>query len=183
MLLGSLLLLGVGLCLLAGLTLWQSSRQFEQAAGLPLAHAEVVYSDTGAWEEIARPLKSEVFWLVGKPDYVLRTTQGMIPVEVKPLRRARQPYLSDVMQLAAYCLLIEDTSGIAPHYGLLRYAHQTFKIKWDNQLRDQLLQILDEMRELYQWPAMINAQMPTPQHDMTVRCRHCGFHYVCWPKP
>lgn len=168
-------------CLVAGVALVQSSGRNAAKAGLPVTRATVVYSDSGAWQEIAENLVSPKYQLVGKPDYILRTSTGIVPVEVKPLRKAAQPYLSDVMQLAAYCLLIEEVTGTPPPYGLLRYASQTFRIEWDAQLREDLLQILDEMRDLQNWPVALHQEMPLPQHDMTSRCEACGFQYVCWP--
>ena len=173
---------GIALCIAAAGLLMRRAAQDEAQTGLPLAHTQVVYSDSGAWEKMPRNLKSEEFGLIGKPDYVLRTAAGIVPVEVKPLRRASQPYASDILQLAAYCLLLEEETGIAPRYGLLRYASQTFKIAWDEPLRQELLQTLDEMRDLQEWPALLNGQMPPPQHDMTVRCDSCGFHQLCWPE-
>lgn len=176
-----LMLIFALLLLLVGWRLLKSSSVNARESGLPLRQARVVYSDTGAWEKLPQVLKSETYGLIGKPDYILRLRSCIVPVEVKPTRRASQPYTSDIMQLAAYCLLIEDTTGLTPPYGLLRYAEQTFQIEWDGKLRTELLQILNEMRDLQAWPAVRNAPMPPPQHDMTVRCRNCGFHYICWP--
>lgn len=177
-----LLLLVAIVLLFVGWQLRKNSCVAEDELGLPLRKARVVYSDTGAWEKLPQVLKSETYGVIGKPDYILRLRNGsVVPVEVKPTRRAATPYTSDIMQLAAYCLLLEDVTGVAPPYGLLRYAEQTFQIDWDDALRDDLLQILDEMRSLQAWPAVRNAPMPPPQHDMTVRCDNCGFHYICWP--
>ena len=75
--------------------------------------------DVGAGRELARPLYARRYGLTGKPDYLIERGGAQIPVEVKPGRRAQQPYDSDLMQLAAYCALVEETSGRAPPYGLL----------------------------------------------------------------
>ncbi len=69
---------------------------------------------------LEKPLFARQIGLTGKPDYLLDIRGSTIPFEVKPGRRAAQPYESDPMQLAAYCLLVEETSGDAPPYGLLR---------------------------------------------------------------
>ena len=74
---------------------------------------------------LEKPLFARRIGLTGKPDYLLDVRGNTIPVEVKPRRRAPRPYESDLMQLAAYCLLVEETIGTAPPYGLLRYAERT----------------------------------------------------------
>src|SRR5437763_1640343 len=108
-----------GLLLLAmALMLARLSWHGQQASGLPLANIEVVYSDSGAWEKVAEPLFSARYGLTGKPDYILQGRDGVIPVEVKPLRQAEQPYESDILQLAAYCLLLEEAWDETPPYGL-----------------------------------------------------------------
>ncbi len=77
------------------------------------------------------------------------------------------------MQLAAYCLLVEETSGEAPPYGLLRYAEQTFRLDYTSQVRDELLTLLDEMRAALQSPTS------TRSHDDPRRCLGCGFFEQC----
>jgi CRISPR-associated exonuclease Cas4 len=92
---------------------------------------------------------------------------------VKPGRRASQPYDSDLMQLAAYCLLVEETTGRAPPYGLLRYAEATFRLDYTPALRERLLDILDEMHEL------LEADDAERSHDDPRRCAGCGFRSSC----
>jgi CRISPR-associated exonuclease Cas4 len=148
--------------------------------GISLSGVSILHSDTGGGEELAQPLRSETHKIIGKPDYILKTPDGIIPVEVKPTRQATKPYPSDIMQLAAYCLLVEENFDTVPPFGLLRYANLTFKVKWDAELRENLFEILDEMRELASYPAYKGQIMPAPQHDMTAKCANCGFHYICW---
>ncbi len=174
--------------LLAGIivllaALWLASRagRTAQSTGLPVMQGKVVYSDSGAWQKVAEPLFSATYGLSGKPDYVLQTPAGLVPIELKPLRRSDKPYESDIMQLAAYCLLLEEAWQESPPYGLLRYQDKTFRIEWDDRLRQNLLATLDEMRDLATFEAYKGGPLPEPQHDMTSRCRTCGFRYLCWP--
>jgi CRISPR-associated exonuclease Cas4 len=164
---------------IVGLLVWLWSVNEAKATGLP-AHYRVIYADTGGWERVERSLHSEHYRLAGKPDYVLRTRFGPVPVEVKPTRQADQPYESDILQLAAYCLLLEEDWQQKPAYALLRYANQTFRIEWSTALKNELLATLEEMRELNQYPATLGCDLPEPQHDMTKRCQNCGFHYICY---
>ena len=115
---GWLLLAAAALLLVAALRLRRST-------GMPWTRVRA--ADTGSWRRLDAPLRSQRYALVGRPDYVLDTRDGSVPVEVKPGRRAAAPYDSDVLQLAAYCLLLEDSEGRAPRYGLLRYAEHTFQ--------------------------------------------------------
>ena len=169
------------LLLVGAVGLASLSRRNAAQTGLPVAQVSVVYSDSGAWEAVAEPLFARRFGLTGKPDYVLQTRDGLVPIELKPLRQADQPYESDIMQLASYCLLLEEDWDESPPYGLLRYRDRSFRIEWTDELREELLATLDEMRELNSFEAYRGGPLPTPQHDMTGRCQSCGFHYICWP--
>jgi CRISPR-associated exonuclease Cas4 len=158
-----LLVCAVGLLILA---LW-----LRRASGVPWARIKA--TDTGGWRRMEAPLISRQYGLVGKPDYILETRAGTIPIEVKPGRRAAQPYESDLMQLAAYCLLIEDTTGRAPRYGLLRYAQHSFQMPYTPALRAELLDLIAEMRQ------RSTAQDVRRSHSSAARCAGCGFYAVC----
>ncbi|HEX9371162.1 MAG TPA: CRISPR-associated protein Cas4 [Roseiflexaceae bacterium] len=161
--------LGLALLMLALLAcLW--AMRLRQSAGLPWA--PVVYQDTGGHAP-EKPLIARRLGLVGKPDYLLELRGRVIPVEVKPGRRAGRPYQSDLMQLAAYCLLVEETSGVAPPYGLLRYAERTFRLDYTERIRDELLATLDEMR------ADLQDEDCDRSHDEPRRCAACGFYDQC----
>jgi CRISPR-associated exonuclease Cas4 len=158
------------LLLLAVLALVLALR-LRRRTGLPWQR--VVASDTGSGSELQKPLFSRRYSLTGKPDYLLQRGSVYIPVEVKPGRQAQQPYESDLMQLAAYCLLIEDTTGQAPPYGLLRYAQHTFRLNYTPTVRDELLSLLDEMHDL------LDEDDCSRSHDDPRRCMGCSFVEVC----
>jgi CRISPR-associated exonuclease Cas4 len=161
--------LGLALLMLALLVgLWAA--RLRHRAGLPWA--PVVYQDTGG-QVPEKPLIARRLGLVGKPDYLLHVRGRIVPVEVKPGRRADRPYQSDLMQLAAYCVLVEETSGDAPPYGLLRYAERTFRLDYTEQIRGDLIELLDEMRE-----ALADVDCDR-SHDDAWRCAACGFYEQC----
>jgi len=151
----------------------------QKQAGLP--KERVVYTDTGAWERVEDPLfcmvsssnRSRRHLLTGKPDYLVEQNGRLLPVEVKPNRSAPQPYDSDVLQLAAYCLLVEETYGQRPAHGLIRYRNQTFAVDYTPQLREMLLDTLDAMRR----DAI--AQNVDRSHRQAGRCRARGFRADC----
>lgn len=161
----ALLLLGAGAALLA--LAWRQWR----AGGLPAAG--VVATDTRGWRRPAGPYYSEAWGLTGRPDYVLRHRGSLIPVEVKAGRTPQEPYEGHVLQLAAYCLLLEEAEGRAPPYGLLRYPEATFRVPFDGRLRQRVVGVLEEMRA-----AEERGGIPRGHHE-PARCRACGYWDVC----
>ncbi len=141
--------------------------------GTGVPWAPLHYDDASAWQRPPCPLVSQRHGVVGKPDYVVQTRHGLIPMEVKPTRTASAPYPSDVAQLLAYCLLIEDTTAQAPPHGLLRYANQTFRIRYTAARRTELLHLLQTMR------ADEYADDVPRSHEQPERCRNCSFWSQC----
>jgi len=88
---------------------------------------------------------SERYGLRGRPDYVLVEGDRHIPVEVKTGRTPRGPLFSHILQIAAYCLLLEDNYGAAPPHGILRYGGASHEIAYNGELKSLLLGKLKEM--------------------------------------
>lgn len=159
-----LLILALGLWLLAG--------RLRQSTGLPTG--QVVYSDTGAWGRVERPLFSQNLQLTGKPDYLVREGGVVIPVEVKSGRApANGAYAAHIYQLAAYCALVEEVYGQRPRYGLIKYADKLLRVEYTHALEQELLVLLDEMR------VDADSADVSRSHDSSARCGACGFHAVC----
>ena len=160
----ALLFLGLGLFLLA--------RRQRKISGLP--EGEIIYTDAGDWRRNERPLFSNRYRLTGKPDYLVRQGGEIIPVEVKSTRlNGRPPYPSHTMQLAAYCLLVEDVLDVRPAYGILKYADATIRIAYTDALREEVLGALAAMRR-----AQGASDIPR-SHEDAVRCRFCGYQRSC----
>ena len=111
-----MLFAGIALLILALILLWQSTRRQAQA-GLP--GGRMIYADTRAWGRVEKPLFAASLGLTGKPDYLVQSEGAIIPIEVKSGRPPAAPYDSHIFQLAAYCLLVEQTYGKRPPYGIL----------------------------------------------------------------
>ena len=103
----------------------------------------------------------------------MRQGRAVIPVESKPARRSETPYPADVLQLAAYCLLVEENYGSAPPHGLLVYSERTFEIPFDAGLRQALLDTLAGMRRAEE------QDMVRRSHDQPARCAACGMRGHC----
>jgi len=163
------------LALISAVVLFALARAQRVSTGLP-ASGRIVYADTGAWTRVEKPLFSRRYALAGKPDYVVEAEDTIIPVEVKPNRRAGAPRESDVMQLAAYGLLIEETLGrgrAAPPYGLLKCRDTVFRIDFTDELRVRLIDLMGEMRRDHA------AGDVARSHADLQRCRACGYRADC----
>jgi len=169
---GLLPIVGIALVVVIALTLWlwRSAAHSRHLTGLP--RGRIVYEDTAGWTE-SRPLFAPCYGLSGKPDYMVQQGRHTIPVEVKPSRRASEPYEADILQLAAYCLLVQETTGQRPPHGLLHYAEHTFRIPYDARIERILLATLDDMRE------DLDAADVDPSHRDPMRCRFCGHRQIC----
>jgi CRISPR-associated exonuclease Cas4 len=159
------------LLLLVGVAALRLSRRAWAGAGLPAGR--VVYADTGDWRPLERPLFSRRHRLTGRPDYLVETGGEIIPVEVKSGAAPAQPYPAHVLQLAAYCLLVEDHSGHAPSHGLIKYADRVFAVDYTPELSAELLATMAAMRRDLQ------ANNVRRSHDEAARCRSCGYRADC----
>jgi CRISPR-associated exonuclease Cas4 len=159
-----LLILAVLLFLLGG--------RLRKSAGLPAG--QVVYSDTGAWGRLERPLFSEELGLTGKPDYLVREGDEVVPVEVKSGRApVGGPHAAHIFQLAAYCALVAETYGRRPRHGLIKYRDALLRVEYTAALERDLLRLLDKMR------AEAEAEDVNRSHESAARCLACGFREVC----
>jgi len=165
-----LFLVALVLFLLALLLIWYARRQ-RQRLGLP--SGRLLYSDTNGWLRLEKPLFYGPLQLTGKPDYVIRNEQGIIPVEVKSGRAPAAPYDSHVHQLAAYCLLVEKTYGQRPPYGVIHYEDRDFAIDYTPELEGSLLRLLASIRRDQEAPDVSRS------HEQAARCARCGFQAVC----
>ncbi len=159
-----------GLLALGLLLLWLA-RRGRTSSGLP--QGRVIYSDTGGWNRLERPLFSRELFLTGKPDYLVADGADVIPIEVKSSRAPAQPYLSHILQLAAYCLLVEECYGRRPPYGIIKYGDRAFEVDYTDALEDELLATLDDMRD-----DLANGTAPR-NHDEPGRCQACGHRRHC----
>jgi len=153
---------------------WQANRA-RRAAGLP--GGRVIYTDTRAWQKTEKPLYDPLSGLTGKPDYLVQLPNGkIIPVEVKSGKGRSAPYDSHIFQAAAYCLLVEKTSGKRPPYAIIHYPDADFAIDYTPSLETALLDLLAEMRRDER-----KREIPR-SHENPRRCAGCGFREVCEEK-
>jgi len=129
----------------------------------------ILYSDLNV---PAEPMFSKRFRLVGKPDYIVQNEDRYIPVEVKSGGQPH-PQHNHVLQLAAYCQILEDVSGTFVPEGILVYNNVPYTIAFDPQLRFELASVMNLMRtSLYDGVVMRNHQEPG-------RCKRCSLRRYC----
>jgi len=123
--------------------------------------------DAGA----AARLSSPRYRLVGRPDALRRSSDGtLVPIE----RKSRPtppggPYRSHRVQVWAYCLLVEETEGRPPPFGVLRYRDAEVRVAWNSGARDELLAVRRAVAAPYDGRAT-----PSP-----ARCRGCRWATRC----
>ena len=148
------------------------SRRWQRQSGLP--DGSVIYSDDGTWFKNIDVLTDPKLRLAGKPDYLVEQADGgIIPVELKSGRAPRMPYPGHVMQLMAYCRLVDAAYGIRPTHGILQYSDRAFSVDFTATLEQDLLDTLQEMRRDQA------AYDLEPNHSDARRCTSCGFREQC----
>ncbi|UCE74189.1 MAG: CRISPR-associated protein Cas4 [Methanomassiliicoccales archaeon] len=116
---------------------------------------------------------SEKFGLRGRPDYILEKEGNLVPVEVKTGRVPRGPLFSHILQLAAYCLLIEDKYGRKPSYGIISYSNVQHEIDYTEELKGTLISKLNDMEKI------IKTQKAHRNHNRPSKCRGCSRRKMC----
>jgi CRISPR-associated exonuclease Cas4 len=176
-----LLPIGLGLLLLALALLillinerrsqrWRLVEERQLALGLPAG--ELVYEDADGQGE---PLSSSQYPLVGKPDYVVQLPDGRpVPIELKlGVQDATAPYSNHAVQIAAYCLILEDYFEQPPTHGILRYADREFTVEYTPAMRRKVIRLLSEMERC-------SEQQPPPLlRQRAAKCRLCAFQPIC----
>ena len=136
--------------------------------------SKTIYSDHK--EKPEKSLYSSKYELVGRPDFILHTKDGLLPLEIKNTNRPNQPYFSHVMQLISYCMLIEEEKGQRPKYGFIQYkSGKAFSIPYTEKMKSFLLKTMQEMRDYID-----SGEGPKPVRDY--KCEKCYYREECFDK-
>ncbi len=159
----------LGIALVGGTALAVSVQALHRRAR-DRVHWELIAVDDGRRRDA--PLTSHRYRLVGRPDSLRRTRDGrVVPIEIKSRTSPPNgPPLSHVVQVWAYCLLVEETTDVPVPYGMLRYSDGgEFRIDWGEDQRHRLLALRREVALPYDGRAR-----PSPR-----RCAGCRYRYGC----
>lgn len=142
----------------------------QRALGLPVG--TLVYEDA---DGLGETLTSRDYPLAGKPDYVVQLPDGHpVPIELKlKVHDASVPFSNHIVQLAAYCLILEDYFEQPPTHGILRYADCEFTVEYTPALRKKVVRLLTEMAKCSE------QQRPALKSQVAKKCRPCTFKAVC----
>jgi CRISPR-associated exonuclease Cas4 len=171
--LGLLLLTIALLILVRNEHIYQRQRLLdERRRVLGLPSGDLVYEDADGQGEI---LYSDQASLLGKPDYIIKLSNGqLVPIELKlSVQNVTTPHSNHVIQVAAYCLILEDYSEVPPTHGILRYADRDFTIDYTPTLRKKVLRLLSEMEDYNE------KRHPQLARQKVTKCRACTFQPIC----
>ncbi len=167
MMAATLLLLSVLLFLLAA--------KSRKKTGIPAG--ELFYQDLSGQPFFGGALRSDRLGISGKPDCLIRTADGIVPVELKKSNKppARgEVYPNHLIQALAYCALVEDQLKERVPYALVIYSgHQVRRVNFTDNRREWLLRTVREV-ELARERLTANRN-----HDHRGRCAGCGVRSHC----
>jgi CRISPR-associated exonuclease Cas4 len=132
---------------------------------------DIAYLDS----KTTRPemLVSKSHGISGRPDFILQQGGADIPVEVKTGRVPRGPLFSHIVQVAAYCLILEDLNGKPVTHGLLRYGTVEHEVEFTPDLKKLVLEKAADIRKAR------TAGGAHRNHNRPSKCRGCSRRNVC----
>ena len=99
---------------------------------------------------------------------------NFIPVEQKTGKIPENPHDSHKMQLMAYLHLVDNTTGVNPDYGILRYGPDSlFTVQWDEKKK---LELQNSVKEIQRLMVEGGAQR---NHQRKGKCRNCSRRNHC----
>lgn len=111
---------------------------------------EILYSDDDV--SGSEVLYSTSIPLKGKPDAIIKTHDGILPLEIKTGRTPTSPRESHTMQLMAYCYLAQEKYHKRPIGGILQYSQTgtEFRIRYTKEAEESVKEIVKEITQAKQ---------------------------------
>lgn len=117
-------------------------------------------------------ISSEKYGIRGTPDYIIKINEDYIPIEEKT-SNLKSPPFHHVIQLTAYCMLVEDKYKKTPPYGILRYKEKEFKVPYEERWKKKTLELKENiLRDIEKEEAHRN-------HDNKKKCENCLRREFC----
>jgi CRISPR-associated exonuclease Cas4 len=161
-------------------SIWKGreARQTFHAAGIAageLISIDAIYERAELTGILQENIRSARYGLSGRPDRVVRTDQGIVPVEIKSGACPRVgPYEAHLAQLGVYCLLLEEHFQTTVKEGTVQYSDRGVTIPFDDRMRTWVLNVICEVRE-----AKGENAKPRRSHNQRSKCGGCGFRESC----
>ena len=163
------------LALVLGVILLRRSQLRRQQLGLP--NGDVFYQDHQGQPKPSQVLRSRVYNLRGRPDCLIRTAEGIIPVELK--KSARPPSRGGVdpnhlIQVLVYIVLVREHYDENVPYGLVLYGNKAArKVMPTAENLAWFAEVVDQVRRARGLPDIRRS------HQQRSRCRGCGLKHSC----
>lgn len=168
-----IILLFLGIIIIALFLIFYSHKQIKSIETIKkkynIPSDKIVYTDL---DKPAKPLFHKELRLVGKPDYIVKKYNNFIPIEVKS-GNPDKPYKNHVMQLAAYCLLIEENYNTVVPYGVIQYDKTQSIISFTEDLKSELKNIIEKMR------SELKSGKIERNHNIINKCSFCSLKNDC----
>jgi CRISPR/Cas system-associated exonuclease Cas4 (RecB family) len=158
-----------------GVLLFFLAHRARSKTGIPAG--EIFYQDLIGQPFQAEVLRSAQWGISGKPDCLIRTPEGVVPVELKKSKKPPtrgEVYPNHRIQNLAYCALVEDQMRVRVPYGLVIYAgQQVRRVEYTEASRRWLVQVIEEVGRARTLPAVMR------NHRIFGRCSGCGLRPHC----
>lgn len=135
-----------------------------------LKEGGIIYSDL---DKPTEPIFSNSLKIAGKPDFIVKNGNLYIPIEIKTTI-ADLPYKGHILQLTAYCILVEEKFSTKVEFGIIEYGNgKQYKINFDYNLQFELWKMLKEMRNA------LKLGRVERNHNSENRCAVCSVREFC----
>ena len=118
-------------------------------------------------------ISSEKLGLAGRIDRLEIWKDEIIPFELKNKKADSKPYDSDVVQLVAYALLLEDNYSCNIRKGFIQYKDKKVDLAISDELKKDVLVLIDEVKR-------IDEQSCPPIQENFKKCETCNLKEVCF---
>jgi CRISPR-associated exonuclease Cas4 len=135
-------------------------------------YQHAIYQDTRATPGIL--LSARSIPLRGKPDILIREGHTIIPLELKTGRTPTTPYPGHVLQVLAYCLLVDEHYHVRPTHGIIRYRARDVMVPYTAEEEQRVRALVREMLD-----AKRGGIEQHRSHRQPRRCAACGFRDRC----
>ena len=135
-------------------------------------YQHAIYQDTRATPGVL--LSARSIPLRGKPDILIREGHTITPVELKTGRTPPTPYPGHVLQVLAYCLLVDEHYHVRPTHGIIRYPARDVLVPYTPEEERRLRVLVGEMLD-----AKRGGIEQHRSHRQPLRCAACGFRDRC----
>lgn len=159
----------------------------ENVEGQRVANAKVyagreLHSSLERENEDSIHVVSRRLGLQGRVDFIRTDKEGPIPVEVKRGRAKRigtglTGWPSDILQVAAYAMLLEECLETSVQHARIHYARDTawVHVAVTDDLREEVQEAVVQARKLG------SSSTRPPVADNENLCKHCSLSRVCLP--